>query len=117
VEGLTAPEVARQARASGLPIERNVMVTIDGVRRALRVSDLPVGDDGIAGYAIDVEDLEQLAREYRAFRLAQRSLLDQLSSGVAQFDANHNLVFVNQPFQRLFRLPATAAQEATPLKR
>lgn len=117
VEGLSARDVALQARDSGLPIERSVMVTIDGARRAFRVSDLPVGGNGIAGYAIDIEDLEQLAREYRAFRLAQRALLDQLSSGVAQFDANQNLIFLNQPFQRLFRLPATAGQEATPLKR
>lgn len=115
VEGLTAAEVAGQARASGRAIQRNVMVTIDGERRAFKVSDLPVGSDGIAGYAIDVEDMEQMNREYRAFRAAQRALLDQLSAGVAQFDAARNLIFVNLPMQRLFRLPPRIGQEATPL--
>lgn len=115
VEDLTASQVAVQARESGRPIQRNVMVTIDGERRAFKVSDLPVGSEGIAGYAIDVEDLEQLAREYRAFRAAQRALLDQMSSGVAQFDAARNLIFVNLPMQRLFRLPSAIGQEATPL--
>ena len=117
VEGLTAPEVAMQARDSERPITRNVMVTIDGTRRAFQVSDLPVGRDGVAGYAIDVEEAQQLGREYRAFRAAQRTLLDQLSSGVAQFDANRNLIFVNQPMQRLFRLPDGIGRAATPVSR
>ena len=32
-------------------------------------------------------------------------MLDQLSAGVAQFDAKRQLVFANQPFQRHFALP------------
>ncbi len=117
VEGLTAPEVAAQARSSQRPIERNAMITIDGNRRAFRVSDLPVGEDGVAGYAVDVEDLEQLHREYRAFRAAQRALLDQMSSGVAQFDHARNLIFTNLPMQRIFKLPAGIGQEAMPVGR
>ena len=39
-----------------------------------------------------------------AFRDAQRAMLDQLSAGVAQFDAKRQLTFANQPFQRLFAL-------------
>ncbi|WP_066552471.1 PAS domain-containing sensor histidine kinase [Croceicoccus bisphenolivorans] len=115
VDGVSPSEVAHQARDSGHSIERNVMVTIDGERRAFSVSDLPVGNEGIAGYAIDVENMEQLNREYRAFRAAQRALLDQLSSGVAQFDPQRNLIFVNLPMQRLFRLPASIGQDAMPL--
>jgi len=106
-----------QARGSGKAIQRNVMVTIDGERRAFKVSDLPVGQEGIAGYAIDVEDLEQTHREYRAFRAAQRALLDQLSSGVAQFDAFRNLIFVNLPMQRMFRLPPNIGNDGVPLGR
>ncbi|RVQ68970.1 PAS domain-containing sensor histidine kinase [Croceicoccus ponticola] len=114
-DGVSPSEVAHQARDSGHPIERNVMVTIDGERRAFSVSDLPVGSEGVAGYAIDVENLEQLSREYRAFRGAQRALLDQLSSGVAQFDSLRNLNFVNLPMQRLFRLPSNIGQEGVPV--
>ncbi|HNN56607.1 MAG TPA: PAS-domain containing protein, partial [Novosphingobium sp.] len=108
VDGLTARLVAGQAFAKALPIERMVSVTIDGQRRALRVTDLPLGEEGIAGYAVDIEDMEQQGRDFRAFRDAQRAMLDQLSAGVAQFDARRQLVFANQPFQRLFALgPAT----------
>lgn len=104
VDGLTARQVALQSFAKQLPIERMVSATIDGQRRALRVSDLPLAQEGVAGYAVDVEDMEQLSRNFRAFRDAQRAMLDQLSAGVAQFDAKRQLTFANQPFQRIFAL-------------
>ena len=104
VDGLTARQVALQAAGKQLPIERMVSATIDGARRALRVSDLPLGSEGIAGYAVDVEEMEEIARDLRAFRDAQRAMLDQLSAGIAQFDAKRRLTFANPPFQRIFAL-------------
>ncbi len=104
VDGLTAQQVALQAAAKYLSIERMVSATIGGQRRALKVSDLPLGDEGIAGYAVDVEEMEEVSRSLRAFRDAQRTMLDQLSAGVAQFDAKRQLTFANQPFQRIFAL-------------
>lgn len=108
VDGLTAGQIALQAAAQNKPIERMVSATVDGQRRALRVSDLPLGDEGIAGYAVDVEEMEELARTLRAFREAQRNMLDQLSAGVAQFDAKRQMTFANRPFQRIFAMNAAA---------
>lgn len=102
VDGLTAAQVALQSARQKLPVERIVAATVGGERRSLRVSDLPLGREGIAGYAIDIEELEELGREFRAFREAQRSILDQLSVGVAQFDPRRRLTFANQPFRRIF---------------
>jgi signal transduction histidine kinase len=108
VDGLTAAQVAGQARAKDLPIERIVHATVGGQRRTLRVSDLPLGEEGVAGYAVDIEEMEELSRDFRAFRDAQRSMLDQLSLGVAQFDGSKRLIFANQPFVRIFVLPLSA---------
>ncbi len=108
VDGLTAKQIALQAAVKQLPIERMVSATIDGQRRALRVSDLPLGDEGVAGYAVDVEEMEELSRSLRAFRDAQRNMLDQRSAGVAQFDAKRQMTFANRPFQRIFALNAAA---------
>src|SRR5690606_9457994 len=108
VDGLTAAQVARQASVKDLPVERIVQATVGTQRRTLRVSDLPLGKEGVAGYAIDIEEMEEQSRQFRAFREAQRSILDQLSIGVAQFDAERHLTFANQPFQRLFSLPPAA---------
>jgi signal transduction histidine kinase len=109
--------VATQAASRSVPIERLVSATIDGQRRTLRVSDLPLGADGIAGYAVDVEDMEELARSFKAFRDAQRSMLDQLSAGVAQFDAKRQLTFANQPFQRIFALKPGVLLNPPPFER
>ncbi len=107
LDGLSAAQIARQSRERNLPVERIVQATIGNQRRALRVSDLPLGDEGVAGYAIDIEEMEEQARAFRAFREAQRSMLDQLSVGVAQFDADKRLTFINQPFMRIFALPVS----------
>ena len=117
VDGLTAQQVAMQASVKQLPIERMVSATIDGQRRALRVSDLPLGAEGVAGYAIDVEEMEELSRSLRAFRDAQRAMLDQLSAGVAQFDAKRQLTFANPPFQRIFALTAKVLLDPPPFER
>jgi signal transduction histidine kinase len=117
VDGQSAAQVAMQAAARKQPVERMVSVTIAGQRRAFRVSDLPLGKEGIAGYAVDLEDMEELGRSFRAFREAQRSMLDLLSAGVAQFDARRQLVFANQPFQRIFALTPAAMQNPPPFER
>jgi len=108
VDGLTPAQIAQQARDKDLPVERIVQATVGSQRRTLRVSDLPLGKEGVAGYAIDIEEMEEQARTFRAFREAQRSMLDQLSIGVAQFDPERRLTFANQPFQRQFALPPAA---------
>ena len=117
VDGVTAGQTAMQAREQSAAIERIVAVTINGQRRAFRVSDLPLGDEGIAGYAVDIEDMEELNRSFRAFRDAQRSMIDQLSAGVAQFDADRQMTFANQPFQRIFELKPADLAEPLPIDR
>jgi signal transduction histidine kinase len=72
---------------------------------------LPVGGDGVAGYAVDIEDLEEQSRAFAAFRAAQREMLDTLSAGIAQFDTQGRLTFANQPFLRGFGLDPGWAQE------
>ncbi|MDG5748573.1 PAS-domain containing protein [Qipengyuania sp. XHP0207] len=113
VGGRTAAQVAQQAADRRQPIERIVSATINEARRTIRVTDLPLSGEGIAGYAVDIEEMEEQAREFRAFREAQRSMLDQLSIGVAQFDARHRMTFANQPFHRVFALPPGVVNDRT----
>ena len=115
-QGRTPAHFAGEARRRKEPIERVVAATVAGQgsnrRRTLKVSDLPLGDasggggngSGVAGYAVDIEDLEEQTRAFLAFREAQRDMLDTLSAGIAQFDAAQRLVFANQPFLRLFAI-------------
>lgn len=116
-DGRSPAEIARTTLQSQDKSERIVAATIHGARRTLRVSDLPLGQEGVAGYAIDIEEQQQVAREFRAFRDAQRALLDQLSVGVALFDADERLTFANRPFRRLFSLTDDAVEAHTPFER
>jgi len=102
--GRSPADIARESQTTKAEMQRIDAVTIDGERRSVRVTDLPLGDDGVAGYAFDIEEQQQVAREFRAFREAQRAMLDQLSVGVAQFDAQEQLTFANRPFRRQFGL-------------
>jgi signal transduction histidine kinase len=95
---------AAAVRQSGRPHARNVPATIGGERRMMRVVEVPLGEAGVAGYAIDVEDREQARSELARFVHAQRDMLDRLSAGVAQFARDRGLIFSNQPFARLFAL-------------
>ena len=93
-----------RARTSAEVVIRTVPVTMAGERRAMRIVDVPLGDVGVAGYALDVEDVEQAHSAFRRFAATQRDTLDRLSAGVAQFGPDRSLIFCNQPFQRLFAL-------------
>jgi signal transduction histidine kinase len=95
---------ALQARETGDTVSRIVPVTIAGERRASRIVDVPLGEAGVAGYAMDVEDVERANAAFRRFAATQRDTLDRLSAGVAQFNADRSLIFCNQPFQRQFAL-------------
>ncbi|GMN01692.1 PAS-domain containing protein [Erythrobacter sp. MTPC3] len=115
--GETPAEIAQRVFAQQKAEDGTTTATVHGSRRTLRVSNQPLGKEGVTGYAIDIEEQQQVRREFRAFRDAQRALLDQLSVGVAQFDADEQLCFANRPFQRQFDLSETAISQKTPFER
>ena len=95
---------AAMARDEGRPQTRVLPATIGGARRSLRIHDVPLPVGGVAGYAIDIEELEQSHARERRFAEAQRAMLDRLSAGVAQFARDRSLIFCNQPFRRMFAM-------------
>ncbi len=122
VAGLSAAEAADQARTAGSAQIRTIPVTIEGERRIMRVVDVPLVPEGgrmigIAGYAIDIQELESERGAHRRFVDTQRELLDRLSAAVAQFGPDQGLSFANLPFRRLFALEAEDVTEATPFAR
>lgn len=102
VHGETAMNHAAKARAAGHSLERLVSSTMAGERRQMRVVDIPLGDTGVAGIAIDEQELMDARGDFRRFAEAQRDLLDQMSAGVVQFAPDKSLSFANLPFQRTF---------------
>lgn len=122
VAGVSAAEAADEARKAESPQIRTVPVTIEGERRIMRVVDVPLTPEGgraigIAGYAIDIQDLESERGAHRRFADTQRELLDRLSAAVAQFGPDQGLVFANQPFRRLFALDPDDVADERPFAR
>ena len=104
-DGRSPLSQAAAVREKGEAVARTVPATVAGQRRMMRVVELPLGETGVAGYAIDVEEREQARADLARFARAQRDLLDRLSAGVVQFSRDRSLTFYNQPFARLFNLP------------
>ncbi|MEG3165424.1 PAS-domain containing protein [Sphingomonas sp. PB2P19] len=95
---------AAAAREAGRPHHQVLPATIDGARRSLEIYDVPLPTGGVAGFAVDIEELEQARSGAKRFAEAQRAMLDRLSAGVAQFGGDRGLVFCNQPFRRMFAM-------------
>ncbi len=102
--GASPLAAAAAARDAGETRARDVPATIKGQRRSMRVVDVPLGESGVAGYALDNDELDRAKAAFRRFADTQRDTLDRLSAGVAQFDPDRTLTFCNLPFQRMFGL-------------
>lgn len=103
-DGRAPRATALTARDTGRINTQVVPVTLSGQRRTMRIVDVPMGEHGVAGYAFDIQDLEQTRAELGRFQEVQRELFDRLSAGVAQFGADRSLIFFNQPFVQFFAL-------------
>jgi signal transduction histidine kinase len=95
---------AAEARERQQMVVRTAPAIVDGERRMMRVADVPIGEAGVAGYANDIQDLEDARANLSLFVEAQHDMFDRLSAGVAQFAADQSLIFYNRQFLRLFGL-------------
>src|ERR1700687_4416731 len=78
-------------------------IVIAGERRSYDVHALNVGT-GSVGIAIDASEATALSAALVRMAEAHRRTLDQLSSGVAVFDAQRRLAFYNDSYRRLWDL-------------
>ena len=93
-----AVESARQAQESGAIASRMQPAIIRGERRMLRIVNVPLATGAVAGFAVDVQDLEDARAELARYIESQRELADRMTAGTAQFDADRSLSFFNRPF-------------------
>jgi signal transduction histidine kinase len=94
----SASETARKAQESGRIVSRMQPAIIHGERRMLRIVNVPLATGAVAGFAVDVQDLEDARAELARHRQSQRELSDRMTAGTAQFEADRTLSFFNRPF-------------------
>ena len=99
-----AAATAIEARESGRVISRMQPAIIRGERRMLRVVDVPLATGAVAGFAVDVQDLEDARAELSRHVESQRELADRMTAGTAQFDSDRSLSFFNRPFAAMSHL-------------
>lgn len=117
VDGVSPGATAALVADAQAPSSRMVPVTVDGERRLMRVVDIPLGPAGVAGYAIDMHELEEARAELKHLIQANRDMLDRLSAGVVQFGPDQKLQFCNQPFLSIFGLKPDQASADTDFDR
>ena len=94
----SARAAARSALDSGKPVSRTQPATIRGERRMLRTVDVPLPTGAVAGFAMDIQDLEDARAELARHVQSQRELADRMTAGAVQFDADRAVSSFNQPF-------------------
>jgi len=100
----SASATAREAQDSGRIVSRMQPAIIHGERRMLRIVNVPLSTRAVAGFAVDVQDLEDARTELARHMESQRELADRMTAGTAQFDADRALSFFNRPFAVMSRL-------------
>ena len=97
-EAESARAGAQVALETGRPYSRTQPATIGQERRMLRLVDVPLATGAVAGFAVDIQDLEDARIELARHQESQRELADRMTAGAAQFDGDRRIAFFNQPF-------------------
>ncbi len=97
---------AREAQEGGRIVSRMQPAIIHGERRMLRIVNVPLATGAVAGFAVDVQDLEEARAELARYRDSQRELADRMTAGTAQFEPDRTLSFFNRPFAAMTQLDA-----------
>jgi signal transduction histidine kinase len=95
---------AHEAQESGRIVSRMQPAIIHGERRMLRIVNVPLTTGAVAGFAVDVQDLEDARSELARHRDSQRELADRMTAGTAQFEPDRTLSFFNRPFAVMTQL-------------
>jgi signal transduction histidine kinase len=95
---------AETALESGKPISRMQPATVRGERRMMHIVNVPLPTGAVAGFAIDVQELEDSRAELARHMQSQRDLADRMTAGTIQFDADQAVSFFNQPLAVMTQL-------------
>ena len=99
-----AKAAAQSALESGKPVSQRQAAIVHGERRMLEIVNVPLPTGAVAGFALDVQDLDDARAELARYVQSQSELADRMSAGTAQFDSERSLSFFNKPFAAMAKL-------------
>jgi signal transduction histidine kinase len=98
-------DLAATARAENAPQEAKRFSVVNGQRRALAFTEIPLGDAGVIGLGVDVTDTAAAEAKLQQHADAHADTLDRLQTAVAIFGPDQKLTFYNKAFVRLWAVP------------
>jgi len=102
--------LARRAVKSGSTQSESHHIVIEGTRRLLEFTELPVDNDRAAavGFATDVTMIEAVQSELAALVAAHAEVLETLGAAIAIYGPDKRLKFFNSAFLDLWRVESSA---------
>ncbi len=97
-------ELARRVRRTGVEQTESMGIVVDGKRRLFQISEAPLADGWIAGWADEMTAVDALQSSLVAHMEAHQEVLEHLRAGVAVFDAERRLRFFNRAYARMWGL-------------
>lgn len=94
-------ELARKA-AAGTAQNGHCRIVIGGARRLVRLIEMPCGDRGTVGLALDETAVETAESELARHRDAYGRVLGMINAAVAIYGPGRRLIFFNEAFTRLW---------------
>ena len=95
-------DLAAEARARNATHESRRFSVIGGQRRALSFTEIPLGDAGVIGTAVDVTEVAAAEARLQQHADAHADTLDKLQTAVAIFGKDQKLTFYNKAFVKLW---------------
>jgi signal transduction histidine kinase len=99
-----AKAAAQSALETAKPVSQRQAAIVHGERRMLEIVNVPLPTGAVAGFALDVQDLDDARAELARYVQSQSELADRMSAGTAQFDSERSLSFFNKPFAAMAKL-------------
>src|SRR6185437_8063810 len=98
-------DLAASARSQNSVLEAKRFAVVGGQRRAITFTEIPLGDAGVIGTAVDVTDVAAAEARLQQHVDAHVDTLDKLVTAVAIFGKDQKLTFYNRAFVKLWGFP------------
>lgn len=96
--------LAVRAKEAGRAETDDVRLSVEGSRRVLRITEVPLPDGGLVGCAVDQTAAEEARSELQRHLGAHAEVLEQIGVAIAVWGPDKRLAFYNAAYVRLWGL-------------
>ncbi len=102
-----AKALAKRAQRVGLAQSESQQLVVKGQRRLYDLTEVPLPDGSVIGFALDQTQLEESHAELARHIAAHDDVLQALGTGIVIFGPDRRVKFFNSAFREMFNLDAS----------